>query len=211
MTCTELRDRLEAYVRGTLPAEESAGFEAHLTECAACSAFLEAREPRLAETSGLPESIEPGSDLWPGIKRRLGGWTAGRLGPRRRVMLPGWMLAAAAVLLVVVSSAVTALLLNRPSGRPAVLSPVAVAPLEAQYATATADLIAALEQARSRLSPATIATIERNLATIDSALAESRGALAADPGNAVLEQLVVAAWRQKVDFLRRATALGSES
>ncbi|MGQ0702683.1 MAG: zf-HC2 domain-containing protein [Gemmatimonadales bacterium] len=210
MTCRELRDRIEAYARGTLSPQESAAFEAHLTTCVACSAFLEVREPRLAATNELPEAIEPGSDLWPGIRRQLVARHSA-LGTRR-VMLPGWLLAAAALLLIVGSSAITAVLL-RPASSAERRAPSAEyrAELETQYASATADLVAALEQARHRLAPATVATIERNLATIDSALAESRRALAADPGNAALEQLVVAVWRQKIDFLRRATALGTES
>jgi hypothetical protein len=113
---------------------------------------------------------------------------------------------------------VTALVLRRgstpsavPPDRLSAVSPDRLAALEAQYSSASADLSAALEKARARLAPETVATIERNLATIDSALAESRRALARDPANAVLEQLVVAAWRQKLDFLRRATALSTAS
>jgi hypothetical protein len=56
-----------------------------------------------------------------------------------------------------------------------------------------------------------MATIERNLRIIDIALEETRQALAKDPGNPALGQMVVAAWRQKVDLLRRATTLGAES
>ena len=80
-----------------------------------------------------------------------------------------------------------------------------------QYASAASELSAELERARGRLAPATVRIIERNLAVIDSALAETRRALAQDPGNATLERLVIAAWRQKMDFLRRATALSGES
>jgi len=83
--------------------------------------------------------------------------------------------------------------------------------LEAQYSAVSQDLSGALEQARSRLSPETMATIERNLRIIDAALDETRQALARDPGNEALGQMVVAAWRQKVDLLRRATAIGTES
>ena len=79
--------------------------------------------------------------------------------------------------------------------------------MEAQYASATAELSAELAKAKNRLDPATYAVIERNLRVIDSALVESRRALASDPRNQVLEQLVVATWRQKMDFLRRATAM----
>ena len=68
-----------------------------------------------------------------------------------------------------------------------------------------------MEQTRARLSPETIKTIERNLAVIDSALAESRRALAKDPGNTGLERLVIATWQQKMDFLRRAAALSTRS
>ena len=86
-----------------------------------------------------------------------------------------------------------------------------ISALEAQYSVVSEDLLGALEQARSRLSPETMATIERNLRIIDAALDETRQALAQDPGNAALGQMVVAAWRQKVDLLRRAAALGTES
>jgi hypothetical protein len=86
-----------------------------------------------------------------------------------------------------------------------------VSALEAQYAAVSEDLTGALEKVRSRLQPETMATIERNLRIIDTALDETRLALAKDPGNPALGQMVVAAWRQKVDLLRRATTLGAES
>lgn len=208
MNCSELRNRLDAYARGTLPSGEAAAFEDHLTSCSACSAVLEAAETALASAETLPRSVEPGADLWPGIQGRLA--PRGRRGSGR-IAVPGWLLAAAAVLLIAVSSGVTALLLQPPHGRTAALPAVAVSPMEVQYASAAAELSAELARARSRLAPATIAIIERNLGVIDRALAEARRALDNDPGNATLEQLVIAAWRQKMDFLRRATALSTES
>jgi hypothetical protein len=109
---------------------------------------------------------------------------------------------------------VTALVLrssNPPSALPPFRRSAGAAALEAEYSSATSDLSAALEKARARLAPETVRAIQRNLAVIDSALAESRRALARDPANAALEQLVIAAWRQKLDFLRRATALSTSS
>ena len=205
MTCAELRSRLDAYARGVLPPAEAVALEVHLNGCAACSAFLEQAETPPVHLAELPKSIEPAADLWPLIHGRIASGSRGR----RRVSVPGWLLAAAAVLLVAVSSGVTALLLRPGDSQQAPVA-AAVLPLEAQYASATADLAAELERSRSRLAPATIALIERNLTVIDSALAESRRALAADPGNAMLESLVIAAWRQKMDFLRRAAALSGE-
>jgi anti-sigma factor RsiW len=207
MNCTELRARLDAYAQGTLAPAEAAALEAHLTGCAECEAFLEAAEAAPGELAALPRSVEPVADLWPAIRTRI--QPAAR--PLRRWPVPGWVLAAAAVLLIAASSGLTLLLVRR--APPVVLTRAAggLAALEVQYASAAAELGVALDQARSRLAPATIATIERNLAVIDSALAESRHALAGDPGNLSLERLVITAWRQKMDLLRRATALSSES
>jgi predicted anti-sigma-YlaC factor YlaD len=205
MTCAELRQRFPAYAGGRLSDIEAAALESHLAACATCEAWLDTAEGPLPDTRSLPRSVNPASDLWPGIQARL------PLRSRGRIVIARWVLAAAAVLLVAVSSGLTAVLLRQSSSRPAVQSSGNLQSLEAQYAAASDDLTQALEKARSRLAPATIATIERNLGIVDAALAESRGALAKDPGNAALAELVTAAWRQKVDLLRRATALGTKT
>ncbi|HEV8196840.1 MAG TPA: zf-HC2 domain-containing protein [Gemmatimonadales bacterium] len=206
MTCAELRARLDAYVNGTLSSAETAAFEAHLDTCAACGDFLANAAERPQELNALPRSVEPDADLWPAITGRL----APRRASRRGIPVPAWALAAAAVLLIALSSGATVLLLRSGTHAPVTLSS-RLEGVEAEYAAASDDLGRTLENARARLAPETLATIERNLATIDSALAESRRALAKDPANGVLEQLVVAAWRQKLEFLRRAAALSTET
>jgi len=206
MTCGELRALLDAYARGSLAPAELAAFEDHLATCAECAAWLDATEPALEGVPTLRRSVEPEADLWPGIQARL----APRAGlGLRRVTLPGWLLAAAALLLIAVSSGITAVLVRapRPGTASLPLSASTLSPLEAQYASAASELSAELGRARTRLAPATLAIIERNLAVLDSALAETRQALANDPGNAALERLVIATWQQKMDFLRRAAAL----
>ncbi len=205
MNCSELRDRFEAYVAGTLPDAESGAFESHLDGCVACQEALALHHRPLGAVGTLPRSVAPPADLWPGIARAL----ASRRRLRGRVVLPAWLLAAAAVLLVAVSAAGTLLLMRRwPPVHPSVQPSSNLTALESQYSAASAELTLALEQARPRLAAGTVATIERSLRIIDAALAESRAALARDPGNPGLAQLVVAAWRQKVDLLRRATELG---
>jgi anti-sigma factor RsiW len=208
MNCSELKSRLDAYTRGTLPPGEAEALDDHLAGCSSCTDLLEQAEPELGEVQALQQSVEPESDFWPLIQARL----APRGGKgSRRIAAPPWLLAAAAVLLIAVSSGVTALLLQRPDRGTPQLAGDAVSPLEVQYASATAELGAELERSRSRLAPATVRIIEQNLMVIDSALAEARRALARDPANATLERLVIAAWQQKMDFLRRATALRAES
>ena len=203
MTCAEFRARLDGYVRDELPAGESAAFEAHLESCAGCEALVaeEAAPPGLDR---LARAIEPREDLWPGIRRGIT-----RPVPASRIVVPRWALAAAATILVALSSGITAFWLT--SRRPVPVAGRDVRALEAQYTEASNDLSAALERARRSLAPETMARIEKNLAIIDAALAETRSALAKDPGNAALGQLVLVAWRQKVDLLRRAMALGTET
>ena len=203
MNCGQLRSQADAYARGSLAAGEALAFEEHLAHCAACTEFLAAAEAPLEQTAALPRSVDPGADLWPAIRERLRGG-------KGRLVVRSWVLAVAALLLIAVSSGVTVWLLQRAAGTPAAQA-ISWSPLEAQYASAAAELGTALEHARALLAPETVAVIERNLAVIDSALAESRRALARDPRNTVLEQLVIAAWRQKMDFLRRATALSPAS
>ena len=205
MNCTELRDRFDAYVEGTLADAESAALESHLDGCVACHEALADQNRALGRAGALPRSVAPSADLWPGIEREL----LARKRFRGRVAVPGWLLAAAAVLLIAVSSGATALYLrdSRSTSSPVRHSNNLTA-LESQYSAASAELTVALEKSRPRLSPETVATIERSLRIIDAALTESRQALAGDPGNEALAQLVAAAWRQKVDLLRRATALG---
>jgi predicted anti-sigma-YlaC factor YlaD len=206
MTCDEARERIDGWLRGELSRADSAALETHAAGCAECQTDLDAVRLLGTPLRQLPGTIEPAADLWPGIERRL----TPRVGlARRRLALPAWVLAAAAVVLIVVSATGTALLLR---GRASAGTPArGIAALEAQYAVASNDLTAALMRARPNLAPGTAATIERSLAVIDSALAESRRALAHDPNNLVLEQLVVAAWRQKLDLLRRAGAIAKAS
>ncbi|MBW8861816.1 MAG: zf-HC2 domain-containing protein [Acidobacteria bacterium] len=88
---------------------------------------------------------------------------------------------------------------------------VPVGMADAQYDAAVADLEGALKQGRGRLDAATIAVVEHNLQIIDQAIAQAREALAGDPANTYLTGHLVEARRRKLDLLRRAAALTSES
>jgi hypothetical protein len=59
------------------------------------------------------------------------------------------------------------------------------------------------------LSPATVRVVERSLATIDTAIAEARAALASDPANRSLVEILSANYERKVELLQRATELSS--
>ena len=87
--------------------------------------------------------------------------------------------------------------------------PVSLA--DAQYDAAVADLERALAKGRGHLDKATIAIVTENLRIIDQAIAQARTALAADPANSYLSSHLVETRRKKLDLLRRAAALTSET
>jgi len=203
MNCDAARDLIDPFLAGTLDAAGRRDLEEHLATCPACRETLEDATALRPATAALPRSIDPPHDLWPAITRRLS----------RRAARPRWQiaaLAAAAALVLMAGSSALTLWLVRERGTPRVASSTTPA-IEAGYVTATADLMRALDAERGRLAPATVATLERNLAVIDAAIAESRAALAADPGNRDLEALLWASYRQKVALLQQASRLAERS
>ena len=82
---------------------------------------------------------------------------------------------------------------------------------DAQYDAAVADLERALKAGRGQLDASTIAVVEHNLQIIDQAINQAREALAGDPANSYLSGHLVEARRRKLDLLRRATALATET
>jgi hypothetical protein len=78
---------------------------------------------------------------------------------------------------------------------------------ELSYDTAVRELEQALDAGRSRLSPKTVAVLQRNLDRIDVAIAEARTALEADPANAYLSGHLAATMQQKLALLQQATLL----
>ena len=82
---------------------------------------------------------------------------------------------------------------------------------DAQYDAAVADLEQALKAGRGRLDASTIAIVEHNLQIIDQAINQAREALVGDPANSYLSSHLVETRRRKLDLLRRATALATET
>ncbi len=76
---------------------------------------------------------------------------------------------------------------------------------------AVAELEGALREQRPRLDPRTVEVVDANLALIDSAIVEIRGALAKDPGSAYLNRSLASAMRRKLDVLRVATLAADAS
>jgi anti-sigma factor RsiW len=203
--------RIDALLDGELASAERAEVEAHFAACAACAA-LHADLLALRERARrAPAEIAPPPAVWAALERLT--TRDSRLATRSP--WSRWHLAAAAVLLVALSSAATAWLMLRSGEQRAAsieqrsLDP-RLAALEADYQRATTELVRALE-AESALSPAVREALGRHLAVVDAAIAEARASLLEHPADADAGGMLLAAYRQKLDLLERASRLGSES
>jgi hypothetical protein len=79
--------------------------------------------------------------------------------------------------------------------------------LETVYGLEIERLRRIIDERRGQLDTATVGVIERNLSIIDTAIRESRAALARDPASAFLNEQLNNALEQKVELLRAAALL----
>lgn len=194
------------------------GAEEHLGACDACFTRLQRMRMLVARAAALPHAMPAPAGEWQQIRARL------QAGSARGASAPWWTrrsaLLAAGLALVIASSAVTALLVGgrgdvgvqqtAATSPPAALTP-RLAALEHEYATVTQDLERQLAARKHTLAPETVAAVERSLRTIEAAIAEAREALSRDPGSETLARLLVAGHDQKVELLRHATRLVTQS
>jgi hypothetical protein len=82
---------------------------------------------------------------------------------------------------------------------------------DAVYGKEIEMLLGVVSQRRAQLDPSTIAIIEKNLQIIDKAIAQSRAALAKDPASMLLSGQLTRALDKKVELLRTAALLPSNT
>lgn len=203
---------------GTLPDDERPSITRHLAECDACASDVARLGELMTRIHAEPAPAETLDELWPAIRARIEqgkvvplGAPATRTTTHRstrrslRWWLPGGVTAAVAALLIAA--------LLRPARQP-VSMPESTAPRNDRTMMTVADssrayeqqvavLLEELELRRSMLPPATAAAIDHDLRLIDGAIAELEEALAHDPNDPALRQLLAASYRQKRDLLRR--------
>jgi hypothetical protein len=211
-------EALSAFHDGDLGAVDAARLERHLHACAACRAALERVRRLLAEARVLPRDVAPPEHAWAGVQTRIAREGRAAPAPVRAAHWwhNGWLAAAAALVLV----AGTALAVRgigggagggapfaRVAGSGASVGLPAVRAVEDNYTATLVDLRRTLDDQRATLAPHTVRVVEHSLAVIDTAIAEARAALAADPGSTVLIQILAAQYARKVDLLQRATRL----
>jgi hypothetical protein len=219
-------DRLSEYLDGELPPAERVELETHLRHCVACGAVLADLRRIVARAQGL-EDREPDRDLWPGIAARIGATAEPEVvdlravRARRRWSFSLPQLAAAGIALMVASGSAVWLLRPAASGTlvvaptpapppgPSLATPASTRAPARGYDGAVSDLERVLAEGRGRLDTTTVRVIERNLATIDSAIVQAQRAVAADSANVYLNSHLAETMRRKLELLRQAAALVS--
>jgi anti-sigma-K factor RskA len=220
MTHEVIRHLLDDYVTGELPDDARAPVAEHVAACEICADEVRGLQRVLARAAELPKSIEPPPEAWDNIKSAIlrdeASLDSTRL--QRPVVWrhPLLLAVAASIVVAVLSSIGTAAYLhsretrtqnvaNQGAGTPASFAAFTIE--ENNYLRTVGVLQDVLDQQESVLAPETVAQLKASLRTIDEAILEARNALARDPANKVLIEMLSANYRQKVDLLRRTTEL----
>jgi hypothetical protein len=222
MTHEVIRHLLDDYVTGDLAEDARAPVEEHIASCEICRTEVEGLRRILARAAELPKSIDPPTDAWQGIRSAIEhdkGAIASHQKESRWSLRRPYMMAAAIVLVAVLSSAGTALYLNaRSNGAqvgtagtpPNTATPATLAAFtieENTYLRNVAVLQDLLDQQEASLAPETVAQLKASLRTIDEAILEARNALARDPANKTLIEMLSGTYRQKMDLMRRTAEM----
>ena len=231
-TCDQVRPQLSGYVDRDLDAARAAEVRAHLLSCNACRG--------VADDIGLVRDaaralgpIAPPPHVWLEIagRVRLEGRTPETPSAVRVPAAPDrsrsdrwqWLGLAAALLLTTLAvysiakpagpapnpaAAITA-------GNAAEVPTVetveeAMKRAEAEYEKAIAQLEQLVKSGDASVSATSVATLQRSLTTIDSAIAETRAALTSNPDSQPARTSLFEALRNKVNLLQHTVVLMNE-
>ena len=186
-------------------------------------------ERQVSSLRELPQEIAPARDLWPGIAARINEIQAAApsvtganpIPPRRSGARLRWLAAAAMVASVAVGVWIGRSLLpgtalpgasapggqvaalqgggDAPPGRPGALD--AMYESDPRYRRERAALMRSLQSQLAALPPATRIKVMASLATIEHAKQDLEQALGRDPGNALLQELLVNTYQDEMRVL----------
>ena len=169
----------------------------------------------------LATEVKPQRDLWPGIEQAI----TQPARPARSGWNTVWAQAAAVVLLVGGSSGLTYLAVT---GDESVVSPVAMGGpalnfepvsgsfgsqyhLGPDYLDAKRDLEARLEEELERLSPNTRNAVQSNLQAIQVAIDDINKALAVEPGNVLLQELLLRTYHEELALMQHVDGIANSA
>ena len=170
---------------------------------------IERDDELIARARGLSTDISPQKDLWPGIEASIRR-------PRVSRWTPRLAQAAAVVLLIGASSGLT-WLTTKDQVQIVEVVPAGLVFEQASfggryalgvgYQEAHRDLQAQLDTELQRLSPKVREEVETNLAMIRGAIGQINEALAEEPDNPLLQELLLQTYREELALMQRVGGL----
>ena len=170
---------------------------------------IERDDELIARARGLSTDISPQKDLWPGIEAAI-------TQPKVSRWMPRLAQAAAVVLLVGASSGLT-WLTTKDQVQIVEVVPAGLVFEQASfggryalgvgYQEAHRDLQAQLDTELQRLSPKVREEVETNLAMIRGAIGQINEALAEEPDNPLLQELLLQTYREELALMQRVGGL----
>lgn len=235
MTCPDVQPLLSDYVDGLVTPEVHAAIAAHCDVCASCRGVVADLE-RLRDTARALGPITPPAHLWMEIAGRIRleqgtSSTATPLAAARPVVAARaaqsdrwqWLGLAAALLLVTAgvyvmsqpddaAPATTIVDTDGNVSAPPTVETIGDTLLRAQaeYELAIAQLEDMVTKGDPSMSPEVVETLQRTVGTIDSAIAESRAALAENPASQPARTSLFEALGNKVSLLQQTVVLMNE-
>jgi len=229
MTCQDIRSQLSEFVDGTLPAPLQSAIDAHLPGCAGCTAIVDdLKQLRSAARELGP--IDPPDHIWLEIAGQIQldrvpdkGAPLHDRSPRHPVLQ--WIGLAAALIVVTVGVYLFQHIAQprTPDSRTAATSAGnanAVGSVETfeqelkqaeeHYDKAIAELEAITRNSDGAIDPEVAKTLQKNLSTIDQAIADSRAALNTNPESEPARDSLFEALRRKVGVLQATVTLMNE-
>jgi len=178
-------------------------------------------EALMAAAAVLPKEIKPGRDLWPGIEQALVRKQP-RIEPRNWQGL--FAQAAAVILLVGASSGLTYLAVTDGSSQ---VSPVGAdvervfEPVSGSFGSrynlgpdfldARNVLAARLEGEMEKLSPESRAAVQKSLDSIHEAIVEINKALADEPDNVLLQDLLLRTYHEELALMQQVGGISNSA
>lgn len=201
--------------------DSRAVLDAHLASCWNCKADVAHLSKSMDALRRVSEPSAPIDELWPTIHDRIEKTKVVSLGtqPEAVPAVPApqkklsWLWLAPAGVAAAVVIALFALPGKRssPERQPTAVAAdtgatlVSVVDSSYAYEREAQALLDKLELQRALLRPDAAVALDRDLKVVDVAIAELKDAVARDPANPALRQLLAASYRQKVDLLKRAS------
>jgi hypothetical protein len=173
-------------------------------------------EKLMSAAAEIATEVKPGRDLWPGIQQAI----SKPVRPAHTVWNSVWAQAAAVLLLVGGSSGVTYLAVTENNN---MTTPVAGGPtlvfesasgsfgsqynLGPAYLDAQRDLAGRLDDELNELTPEVREAVVTNIKAIRTAIADINAALAEDPDNVLLQELLLSTYREELTLMKQVSGI----